>query len=223
MNPQQQPSEIAQPFDQTTTIGDFLNAAAAKRPAPGGGSVTALVGALAASMGEMSVNYSIGKKDLEPYRGELEPALAELTKARALLVQLMAEDQGAFEAITAARKLPESDPDRAARFNAALLACIRIPEAMAATGVAVLEVVDRIANFVIPYLLSDLAVCADLSMATTRCAVYNVRANLPDVKDPADRASIEGTIRGLLTRAAELIQRVAPRIWERHEQEVSGQ
>ncbi len=64
----------------------------------------------------------------------------------------------------------------------------------------------------------------DAVLATgPRCAVYNVRANLPDVKDPADRASIEGTIRGLLTRAAELIQRVAPRIWERHEQEVSGQ
>jgi formiminotetrahydrofolate cyclodeaminase len=56
-------------------------------------------------------------------------------------------------------------------------------------------------------------------MATTRCAIYNVRANLPDVKDPTDRSSIESTIRSLLGRAAELIQRVAPRIWERHEQE----
>ena len=57
-------------------------------------------------------------------------------------------------------------------------------------------------------------------MAATRCAIYNVRANLPDVKDPADRAAIERTIRSLLTRAAALIQRVAPRIWERHEQSV---
>jgi methenyltetrahydrofolate cyclohydrolase len=172
-------------------------------------------------MGEMTVNYSIGKKGLEAYQNELRPALAELTRARQLLLGLMTEDQAAFETVTAIRKLPETDATRADRFNAALLACIRIPETMAATAVAILEVVDRITNFVNPYLLSDLAVCADLAMATARCAIYNVRANLPDVKDPADQASIESTIGSVMTHAAKLIQRVAPRIWERHEQTAS--
>jgi formiminotetrahydrofolate cyclodeaminase len=204
-----------------TPLGEFLDAAAAKQPTPGGGSVTALVGALAASMGEMTVNYSIGKKGLEAYQNELRPALAALTRARQLLLQLMTEDQAAFETVTTVRKLPETDATRADRFNAALLACIRIPETMAATAVAILDVVDRITNFVNPYLLSDLAVCADLAMATARCAIYNVRANLPDVKDPADRASIESTIGSVMMHAAKLIQRVAPRIWERHEQTVS--
>jgi formiminotetrahydrofolate cyclodeaminase len=203
-------------FDPTTPIATFLTAAAAKQPTPGGGSVAALVGALAASMGEMTLNYSVGKKGLEAYQAELQPVLKEMTRARELLVELMIEDQGAFAAITAARKLPESDPDRQGRFDAALLACVRIPEAMAATAVAILEMADRVANFVNPWLLSDLAVCADLAMATVRCAIYNVRANLPDVKDPADRNRIEGTIHGLLNRAVPLIQRVAPRIWERH-------
>lgn len=208
-------------FDTSTTLGNFLNAAAAKRPTPGGGSIAALVGALAASMGEMALNYSVDKKGLEMYQGELRPALAELAKARALLVQLMVEDQEAFEAMNAARKLPETDPKRQGQFNAALLACIRVPESMAATAVAILGIVDRVANFVNPYLLSDLAVCADLAMATARCAIYSVRANLSDVKDPADRAAIESRIRSLLTHAGSLIQRVAPRIWQRHEQNVS--
>lgn len=208
-------------FDASVTLSDFLNAAAAKKPTPGGGSITALVGALAATMGEMTLNYSIDKKGLEAFQDELRPALVELGKARALLIQLMVEDQGAFDAVNTARKLPSDDPERAGRFDAALLACIRIPEAMAATGVAILGVVDRIANFVNPYLLSDLAVCADLAMATTRCAIYSVRANLVDVKDPGDRAAIESTIRSLLTHAGGLIQRVAPRIWERHQHTVS--
>jgi formiminotetrahydrofolate cyclodeaminase len=207
-------------FDSTTPLGEFLNAAAAKRPTPGGGSITALVGALSASMGEMAVNYSIDKKGLEAYQGELKPAVSELTKARAVLVQLMVEDQEAFEAMNAVRKLPTTDPERAARFNASLLACIRIPESMAATAVAILGIVDRVANFINPFLLSDLAVCADLAMATTRCSIYSVRANLSDVKDPADRAAIESRIRSLLTHAGGLIQRVAPRIWERYEQSI---
>jgi formiminotetrahydrofolate cyclodeaminase len=76
-------------------------------------------------------------------------------------------------------------------------------------------VCDRVLNFVNPYLLSDLAVCADLAMAAARCATYNVRVNLPDVKDPAERHAIEAAIGQSLSKAAGLIQRVAPRIWER--------
>src|SRR3954471_12862588 len=94
-------------INQTTSINDFLEAAAAKQPAPGGGSVTALAGALAASMGEMVLNYRVGKKELEPYLGELKPALAEFHRARQVLTQLMAEDQQAYAALTAARKLPD--------------------------------------------------------------------------------------------------------------------
>ena len=62
-----------------STIGAFLNAAAARQPAPGGGSVTALAGALAAAMGEMVLNYSVGKKDLAAHQDELKTVLAEFT------------------------------------------------------------------------------------------------------------------------------------------------
>jgi formiminotetrahydrofolate cyclodeaminase len=205
-------------FDQSSTIRQFLDAAAAKQPAPGGGSVTALVGALAASMGEMVVNYSIGKKDLEAFVEELRPALAEYNRARQLLAQLMFEDQSAYTALTAARKLPPTVADRDAQIAAALMASIRGPQAMAATAVAVLELCDRIVNFVNPWLLSDLAVCSDLAMATVRCSVYNVRVNLTDVIDPAERQQIEAASFEMLSRAGVLIQQVSPRIWARHEQ-----
>jgi formiminotetrahydrofolate cyclodeaminase len=205
-------------YDQTTTVEKFLDAAAARQPTPGGGSVTALAGALAATMGEMVVNYSIGKKDLEAYADELKPALAEYHRARGMLVELMVEDQEAYAALTAARKLPETTADRAAQIASALAACIRVPEAMAATGVAVIELCDRIVNFVNPWLLSDLAVCADLSMAAVRCAVYNVRANLPSINDQAERQRIEGELFHLLTRSGTLIQQVGPRIWARYAQ-----
>lgn len=204
--------------DQSSTIKQFLDAAAARQPTPGGGSVTALAGALAASMGEMVINYSIGKKDLEPFLGELNPALAEYHRARQLLLQLMAEDQQAYAALTAARKLPDGSAERATQLPAALTACIRGPQAIAATAVAVLDLCDRVVNFVNPWLLSDLAVCADLSMATVRCAIYNVRVNLSDITDPAERQKIEATTFELLSRAGTLIQQVSPRIWARHGQ-----
>jgi hypothetical protein len=49
-----------------------------------------------------------------------------------------------------------------------------------------------------------------------RCAVYNVRANLPDVSDPTDRQMIEQTAAALVAHATPLIQRAVPRIWARH-------
>ena len=170
-------------YDQNTTIGAFLEATAAKQPAPGGGSVTALVGALAAAIGEMTLNYSVGKKGLEAHQDELKATLAELNRARQLMLSLMAEDQVAYEALTAARKLPAGSPERQREVSEALLACIRVPQAMAATAVAVIELCERVVDCVNFYLLSDLAVCADLAMATTRCAVYNVRVNLTDWED----------------------------------------
>src|SRR5438874_8896568 len=100
------PQNQVRPFGPDTSLGEFLNAAAARQPTPGGGSITALVGALSASMGEMTINYSVGKKGLEAYQAELKPALAELTRARQLLLQVMSEYQAAFETGTAGRKLP---------------------------------------------------------------------------------------------------------------------
>ena len=205
-------------YDSSTTIRDFLNAAAAKKPTPGGGSVTALVGALAASMGEMAVNYSIGKKGLEAYQDELKPALSQLTRAREVLLQLMVEDQLAFEALSAAKKLPEGSKDRDERLPPALLTCVRVPQAIAATGVAILERCDELVNFVNYYLLSDSAVCADLAMASIRCAVYNVRTNLKDIPDAEDRVRIEDSIGKILGHALSLIQSVTPRIWAREKQ-----
>jgi formiminotetrahydrofolate cyclodeaminase len=207
-------------YDSKTPLDQFLAAAAARQPTPGGGSVTAVVGALAASMGEMVMHYSIGKKNQQAVDQELMPVLAELTRARQMLLELMVEDQVAYETVTRLKKLPVDAPERVEQYPLALAACIRVPEAMAATGVAILGLCDRVVNFANYYLLSDLAVCADLAMACTRCGVYNVRVNLKEVADEAERRRIEATIGQILQRAAELIQRVSPRIWARDGQGV---
>jgi glutamate formiminotransferase/formiminotetrahydrofolate cyclodeaminase len=201
--------------DANSTINGFLTAAAARQPTPGGGSAAALAGALAASMGEMVVNYSVGKKSLASFHDELSAALGEFARARELLLGLMVEDQSAYEALTAARKLPDSAPNRQGDFDIALLASVRVPEAIGLTALALLELSERIVEKVNPLLLSDLAVCADLAMATVRCAIYNIKANLPDVADPQDRRRIEQIIARLQSHSLEIIQRLSPRIWQR--------
>jgi formiminotetrahydrofolate cyclodeaminase len=205
-------------YDRHTPIDQFLAATAARQPTPGGGSVAALTGALAAAIGEMVLNYSIGKKDLAQHESQLKSIAHELERARELLLQLMVEDQAAYEALRDARKLTPESPERAARLPASILTCIRVPQAIAAAAAAVLELCDRCVEIVNPYLLSDLAVCAELAMATVRAAGYNCRVNLPDVTDPADRISIEQTMNQMLAHALPIIQRVIPRTWKRIDQ-----
>jgi formiminotetrahydrofolate cyclodeaminase len=221
--------------DQSATISAFLEATAAKQPTPGGGSVAALAGALAAAMGEMVVNYSLGKHSEPKAEGQLRHALDELKRARSLMLQLMAEDQAAYEALTAARKLPPSSgsegpplgqsrggsatSDRQSRIDAALLACIRVPQALAATALAVLSLCNRIWEIANVHLLSDLAVCSELAMATVRCGVYNVRANFPALTDPADQRRFEEQTEKVLADAIAVIKRLGPRFRERHRME----
>ncbi len=203
-------------YNQHNTIAEFLDGTAAKQPAPGGGSVAALVGALSAAIGEMVLNYSIGKKGLEAHQDALKEALGELHRARQVMLELVTEDQSAYQALTAARKLPQDAPDRKRHLESALLASIRTPEAIAATGASILELCQRLVPIVNFYLLSDLAVCADLAMATVRCGIYNVRVNLADVTDPADREKIEATLGSIMSRALGLIQQVSPAVWQRN-------
>src|SRR2546423_11852672 len=95
-------------------------------------------------MGEMVLNYSIGKKDLAAHDPALRQALAELTRARAMLLELLIEDQLAFEKLTVARKSCNNAGDSDPTFAAALLACIRIPQTIGATAAAVLALCGRV-------------------------------------------------------------------------------
>lgn len=201
--------------DQTTTIQEFLDAAAAKQPTPGGGAVAALAGALAAAMGEMVLNYSVGKKGLEAHAPALKVAVAEFRRARLMMLELMGEDQSAYEALTAARKMPADSPKRAEAVASAVMLCVRVPQSIAGTAAAILESADKLVDTVNHHLLSDLAVCAELAMATTRAALYNVRVNLAEIDDAEQRGQIEATDRQFLLRAVALIQKVQPRIWDR--------
>jgi formiminotetrahydrofolate cyclodeaminase len=194
-----------------SSIDAFLTAAAGKQPAPGGGSVTALVGALAASMGEMVLNYSVGRKDSAAHDAQRRAALAELARARAILLELMVEDQDAFEALLSARKAGAGDP----RFAAALLACIRIPQSIGATALAILQLASQVAPIANKYLLSDLAVCAELAMATLRCAAYNVRINLSDIVDAAERSRFDKSNEAMVADGTQVIRDVIPAIWKR--------
>jgi methenyltetrahydrofolate cyclohydrolase len=202
------------PLDSSTSIATFLAATAAKQPAPGGGAVAALAGALAAAIGEMVLAYSLGRKDLAEHRPELEAAAHELLRARQLFLSMMVEDQTAFAAMTAARKahLAEASAANAKAYDESVQACVLTPCIIADTAAAVLLACERIVPIVNHFLLSDLQVCAELAMATLRCGQHNARVNLPELRDPTQRTKIESELSTTLAASVKCVARLMPAI-----------
>jgi formiminotetrahydrofolate cyclodeaminase len=214
--PPKNSAAASQPPDATYPISAFLDALAAKQPIPGGGAVAALAGALAAAMGEMVLNYSVGKKELAPHQEELDSLLHQLHNARWMLTQLLIEDQLAFAALAAERKTQKSSPKQShPTLDSALLACIAVPQAVGATALAILGAAQRALPIANRHLLSDLAVCAELAMATLRCAAYNVRINLADVADPARRLDLRYSAEKMIVSGTDLIRELMPAVWQR--------
>ena len=183
------------------TTRDFLAATAAKTPTPGGGSVAALVGALAAALGQMSIHYSLGKKSLEPHRPALEAALTRLQKSSELMQELVSEDMAAYEALAELLKLPKDQRLAHPNYPPAVLAAIRVPETIAALALAILETCQSLFDKTNPYLLSDLVMAAALANATVRGAELNVWANLPLLPDPADAPAFRRRAQALTEKA----------------------
>src|SRR6476646_9848034 len=89
-------------------LKDLIDQTAAKSPTPGGGSIAAYVGALAAALGQMAVNYTVGKPKYAEHEPRLRTLLEELRRSGEMFTQLAAEDMAAYERYAASRKA--SDP-----------------------------------------------------------------------------------------------------------------
>lgn len=158
-------------------VGEFLDALAARTPAPGGGASACVAGAVAAAQAEMVVAYSIGRKSLAEHQGRLESARAALAATRALLLELADEDAAAYAELNRLRKLPEGDPARRDE-PAATRRCVEIPAAALAACVNMLRLLAELPGITSRQLRSDLAIAATLAEAAAKACDWNVRINV---------------------------------------------
>jgi len=197
----------------------YLDALAAGVPTPGGGSAAALAGAMGAALVSMVANYTVGRPKFAAVEAEVAAALADAEAARTGLRRLMAEDEAAYAAYTAAAKRPRgTDEEKRARSRAvqrALRGAAAPPLAMARTCRRVLDLAATVAGAGNPLLASDAGVAALLAEAALRASAINVRVNLGQVRDGAFVAGAEAELAGLLEGTAALKERVLARVGER--------
>ena len=176
------------------TVAQFLDRLASERPTPGGGSVAALTGALAASLGRMVCGFTLGRKKF----AEAEPAVREiagrLAQAEKLLRAMVDEDAAAYGALSAAFKLDKSDAGRADAIRKAAGTAAVVPLTTAGVCRQVLSELAALRPIGNPNLASDVDVATHLAQAALQSAAINVRVNIPLVDDSkAERLEAEVT------------------------------
>ena len=162
-------------------LAAYLDEVAAGMPAPGGGSVTAVVGALAAALGEMVANLTLGREKYADAEVSLRPARDRLTTLRSSLLDAAGADEAAYQSYRDAASLPRtSDGEKTARTDAmqwALIAATDVPLAAARAAYEVAEILQSVARDGNPHVRSDAALGALLAEAALRGALLNVRGN----------------------------------------------
>lgn len=172
-------------------LGELLERLGSKSPAPGGGAVAPVVGALACALAQMVVVYSTGRKSAGDHGEELVDAGARLVRARGALVELADADAEAYTALNAALKMSNDDPGRARQIAACAGAAIVPPLATMAACVDLLRLFERLATITSARLSSDLRIAAVLAEAAVRASAENVRVNAPLLGDSDRGGALE--------------------------------
>ena len=169
------------------TLEDFANETASESPAPGGGSISAYVGALGVSLATMVANLSSHKKGWDDRWKEFSNWADKGEQLKNELVRLVDADTKAFNQIMLAFGLPKStDEEKAARTKAiqeATRFAIEIPFKVMQASYASMEVIKAMADIGNPNSVSDAGVGALCARSAVMGAFMNVRINAAGYTD----------------------------------------
>lgn len=195
--------ENAHPLTNMTLRG-FVEEAASESPAPGGGSVSAAIGALGVALGSMVANLSAHKPGWDSRWREFSDWADKGKHYLDQLLHLIDEDTAAFNGIMDALGMPKGNDEEKAARHAALQEATRrateVPAQIMRTCYASMEVMEAMAKLGNPASVSDAGVGALAARAGVIGAFLNVKINVPSLEDKA-------YVKALLDEGTELVEK----------------
>lgn len=168
-------------------LKDFLDKTSSKEPVPGGGSIAALSGALAASLTQMVANLTIGKKKYVEVDAQMQEILECANNYKNEFILDIDRDSDAFNEVMEAFKLPkETDEEKAKRKEAIQLgskSASVVPLNVAKKGLDMMEIIEKVVVSGNQNAVTDGAVAAMMARTAVLSALYNVKINLGSIKD----------------------------------------
>ena len=186
------------------TIKEFLAEITSDSPAPGGGSVAALAGAVGAALATMVGNLTLGNAKYGEVEGEVKALMPHLNSLQAKLVHYIDEDTEAFNQVMAAYRLPKgTDEEKQARSQAiqeALKGAATLPMNVARLCLEVLALSKQMLTIGNTNAASDAAVAGRMAHAGMWGAIYNVRINLDSIKDQDFAAAMKEEVKTVIDK-----------------------
>ncbi|MBW2148108.1 MAG: cyclodeaminase/cyclohydrolase family protein [Deltaproteobacteria bacterium] len=192
-------------------ITNFLNEVASVSPVPGGGSVAALGGALAASLVSMVCRLTIGKKGYEAVEEEMKRILRKSENFRKKLTLLVVEDAQSYRQVIKSYKSSNKES-----VEVSLKQATRVPLKTAVCSNDVSKLAHKVYQKGNRLALSDAKVASFLAKSSVKGALENVKINLPLIADNKFKKRTEEKIRSLNCSDYYLI-------WERQEKPGKGE
>jgi len=197
----------------TEPVESFYDQVASSSPAPGGGSVSAALGSLAACLAAMVCRLTVGKKKYETVKAELTEVRDRADLLRKELEQLVETDKEAFNSVMDAFKLPKSTDDqitaRDKAIQAATVTATTVPLTVMKKSVQALEFALVVAEKGNENSISDAGVAGLAGQAALRGASYNVRINLKNLTDQTFVTRTREEMTSLRQRGDDLAARIA--------------
>lgn len=195
----------------------LLATAASDAPTPGGGSVSALVGALGVSMAAMVGNLTCGKSQYKAVAAEIKDITGRAYFIMARLEKFMKDDMAAFSSFMAAYRLPKDTTEEKDRREEAIQKALRgatqTPLEIARTLLEALTITAQLSRIGNKMAISDAGVAAYVCEAAVQAVLLNVDINLPMVSDAdfvaqamEERERIAGEARRLKEQAVAVVK-----------------
>ncbi|MGL5278259.1 MAG: cyclodeaminase/cyclohydrolase family protein [Cetobacterium sp.] len=194
------------------SVKDFLNIVDSKSPAPGGGSVSALVSALGCTLGRMVAHLTFDKKKYKELpEGEqiiFKNAFEEIDDYRKVLEELVDKDTEAYNLVMAAYKLPkESDAEKEIRkttIEKNLKLAIETPLEICKISKKTLKALKIILKYGNKNAITDLGVSAILLYSGIEGGILNVKVNLAGLDDELFKMETINQLDEILVASKEL-------------------
>jgi glutamate formiminotransferase/formiminotetrahydrofolate cyclodeaminase len=191
----------------------FADEVSRDTPAPGGGSIAALAGALGAALTSMVANLTQGKAKNADAETALADAADKAQRVKDALVLAVDDDTDAFTAYMDARRLPGTTPaekaTRDAAMQAGLKTAVDVPWSTAKLCFEAMEAAETAMHHGNPASITDTMVGFTIAFAGVRGGIWNVLINLKDITDPAYVTKMKADCADLLAKAKTLLDRAA--------------
>jgi len=189
------------------TVSDLLDAFSAPDPTPGGGSASALAGALGAALLAMVAGMTKTKTGAEDEREALDSARADLLALQGSLKELVELDAAAYSLVVAAYKQPRAtDEEQRARqktIQEAMRVATQVPLETMRACANVIRLARTVAAGGNPSASSDVKVGVQLALAGFRGAGYNVEINFGSLTDPDIAGPLKAAMQKLMLEIGE--------------------